>query len=94
MEAHRRLELVDTLLQEVATKRQVLENALDASEEPQARSQPATQNAPTLQQQHTLRAELEWWNKAEQGLIIVQSAFEQIQQSERQRGVLTRGARR
>jgi hypothetical protein len=83
MEAHRRLELVDTLLQEVATKRQALENALDA---------PATQNA--LPHRHTLQAELEWWNKAEQGLFIIQSAFEQIQQSERQRGALARGAGR
>ena len=95
MESHRRLELVDTLLAEVAQKREVLENALAAQRLSRAEGQQNTvQGALSPQEQYTLQAEQEWWEKAHQGLTIVLNAFEQIEQSERQRGVLARGAGR
>jgi hypothetical protein len=94
MEANRRLELVDTLLEEVTMKRQVLANTLAAQDVSRIQSQQASQNTSALQEQYTLQAELAWWEKAHQGLTIVQNALAQIEQSERQRGVLTTGAGR
>lgn len=90
MEPHRRLELLDTLLEEIAQKRLSLENDLNVQGRAQGKNQQAVQNTATPELQQTLQAELEWWEKAQQGVSIAYNAFERIEQSERQRGALAR----
>jgi hypothetical protein len=94
MEPHKRLELLDTLLEEIAQKRQSLESDLNVQNLAQGKHQQTVQDTSTPQLQQTLQAELEWWEKAQQGIAIAYNAFERLEQSERQRGNLARRAGR
>jgi hypothetical protein len=87
------MELVDTLLVEATRHMELLAHAMAAQEVAQQEGHPAERpGTPAPQEQYTLQAEHEWWEKAHQGLTIVKNAFEQIAQSEQQRGASAKGA--
>jgi hypothetical protein len=88
MEPNKRLELIDTLLEEAAQKIAVLEHATAA----QAMSQEAGQNRQSMRppQAHSaVQAEQQSWEKIVRGLTEVRTVLAQIEESERQRGVST-----
>jgi hypothetical protein len=87
MEPHKRIELIDTLLEEATQKFEVLERAAAARGVAQDASHSPTPGAPNLQEQYRVQDERDAWEKVFQGLTEVRSVLEQIGQSERQRGV-------
>jgi hypothetical protein len=93
MEPRQRMEMIDLLLVEATQHIQTLESAMAAQDvSRQASQHDVIQGTPEPQAQYTLQAEKDWWEKAHQGLTVVRNAFEQIAQSEQQRGVIARGA--
>jgi hypothetical protein len=87
MESNQRTELIDTLLEEAAQKIAVLEHATAAQEVSQEASHSTTHGVPNPQEHSTVQAERQSWEKVVQGLTEVRHVLEQIEQSERQRGV-------
>jgi hypothetical protein len=87
MESNQRTELVDTLLEEATQKIAVLEHATAAQEVSQEASHRTTHGSPNPQEHSTVQAERQSWEKVVQGLREVRHVLEQIEQSERQRGV-------
>ena len=92
MEPHDRMKLIEGLMEEATQKMGGLAKAMAAQDVSHGESQQAAQGAPAPQEQYTLQAEREWWEKAHYGLTVVHNAFAQIEQSERQRGVIAKGA--
>jgi hypothetical protein len=86
MESNQRTEFIDTLLEEATQKIAVLEHATAAQEVSEA-SHSTTHGASNPQERSTVQAERQSWEKVVRGLTEVRHVLEQIEQSERQRGV-------
>ena len=87
MEPNKRIELIDTLLEEATQKFEVLEHAAGAREVAREATHSTTPGTPNMQEQYRVQDERAAWEKVYQGLSEVRSVLEQIGQSERQRGV-------
>lgn len=79
MELHHRVELINTLLEEADQKMQALHHALAAKERSKEESQ--------HQEDETLKYEQALWEKTCTGLTEVRTLLEDIEESERQRGL-------
>jgi hypothetical protein len=87
MESNQRTELIDTLLEEATQKIAVLEHATAAQEVSQEAGHSTTHGASNPQERSTVQAERQSWEKVVRGLTEVRHVLEQIEQSERQRGL-------
>ena len=86
MELHKRVELIDTLLEEAEQKRTALTHALNAKERVE-QGKESTHGAPLTIEEEGLKYEHDLWQKAETGLAELHKVFEEIEQLERRRGV-------
>jgi transcriptional regulator of heat shock response len=79
MNIHQRVEMIDALLEDAHQKMQALEHALAAKNLTQASSQPLEDT--------TLKGERHLWENAYEDLQRLRKMFEDLEESERQRGV-------
>ena len=87
MELQHRVELIDTLLEEAAQKMDALQHAMAAKNRSKEESQHAGHVAPSTEEGETLKYEQALWEKANTGLTEVRTVLEEIEESERQRGL-------
>jgi hypothetical protein len=92
MEPHRRLELVDTLLEEATQKIAFWARAFATPDMAREERQYSVQGMPRSPEQYNAQAEQECWENVVKGLTAVRSNLEQIELSELQRGVLVKRA--
>ena len=86
MELHKRVELIDTLLEEAEQKRTALTHALNARERVE-QGQEATHGAPLTDEEEGLQYEHDLWQKVEISGAEMRKMLEELEQLERQRGV-------
>jgi hypothetical protein len=86
MELHKRVELIDTLLEEAEHKRTALTHALHAHELVE-QGKESTHGAPLTVEEVGLQYEHDLWQRVEIGLAEMRKVFDEIEQLERQRGV-------
>jgi hypothetical protein len=86
MELHKRVELVDTLLEEAEQKRTALTHALHAKERVE-QGKGSTHGAPLTDEEEGLQYEHDLWQKVEIGGAEMRQVLEEIEHLERQRGV-------
>jgi hypothetical protein len=86
MELHRRVELIDTLMEEADQKTQSLHHALHAKERAE-QIQGSSHVAPLTEEEQGLQHEQALWDKAQMGLTELRKVFEELEQLERARGV-------
>jgi hypothetical protein len=79
MEIHHRIEMINTLLEEADQKMHALDHALAAK----ALTEEQSEHVEDV----TLRTEHHLWEQACEGLVEVRTILEDIEESERQRGV-------
>jgi hypothetical protein len=89
MEPHQRTELIHTLAEEAPQKIGVLEKAAAAHDVSQEESQRTAQGTPNPQAPEGVQNERRWWAEVFQKLTEIRQRLEQIEHSERQRGVST-----
>ena len=87
MELHHRVELIDNLLQEAEQKTAALHHALAAQERAKEEMQHAGHDTPFSQEGQTLKYERALWERVRTGLTEVRTILEDIEESERQRGL-------
>ena len=86
MELHKRVELIDTLLEEAEQKRTALAHALHAHELVE-QGKESTHGAPLTVEEECLQYEHDLWQKVEIGLAEMRKTLDEIEQLERQRGL-------
>ena len=86
MELHKRVELIDTLLEEAEHKRTALTHALHAHELVE-QGKESTHGAPLTVEEEGLQYEHDLWQRVEIGLAEMRNVLAEIEQLERQRGV-------
>jgi hypothetical protein len=86
MELHKRVELIDTLLEEAEQKRTALTHALHAKERVE-QGQESTHGAPLTDEEEGLQYEHDLWQRVEIRGAEMRHMLEEIEQLERQRGV-------
>ena len=86
MELHKRVELIDILLEEAEQKRTALTHALHARERVE-QAQESTHGAPLTDEEEGLQYEYDLWQRVEMRGAEVRHVLEEIEQLERQRGV-------
>jgi hypothetical protein len=86
MELHKRVELIDTLLEEAEQKRTALTHALHAKERVE-QGKESTHGAPLTDEEEGLQYEHDLWQKVEIGGAEIRHALAEIEDLERQRGV-------
>jgi hypothetical protein len=87
MELHHRVVLIDTLIEEADQKMQALHHALAAQERAKKAIQHAGHGTPSHPEGVTLQYEQDLWERACKGLTEVRTILEDIEESERQRGL-------
>src|SRR5262245_32114392 len=87
MELHTRVELIDTLLEEADQKRQALHHALAAQERAKDERQHAGHDTPLAPEGATLKYEQDLWQRVCTSLTEVRTLLEDLEESERQRGL-------
>jgi hypothetical protein len=87
MELHTRVELIDTLREEADQKMQALHHALAAQERAKEEIQHAGHDTPLSQEGATLQYEQDLWQRVCTSLTEVRTLLEDIEESERQRGL-------
>ena len=87
MELHTRVELIDTLLEEADQKMQALYHALAAQERVKDEIQHAGHDTPLSQEGATLQYEQDLWQRVCTSLTEVRTLLEDLEESERQRGL-------
>jgi hypothetical protein len=87
MELHTRVELIDTLLEEADQKMQALHHALAAQERAKDERQHAGPDTPLSQEGATLQYEQDLWQRVCTSLTEVRTLLDDIEKSERQRGL-------
>ena len=87
MELHTRVELIDTLLEEADQKMQALHHALAAQERAKEEIQHAGHDTPLAQEGAPLKYEQDLWQRVCTSLTEVRTLLEDIEESERQRGL-------
>ena len=86
MERHKRVTLIDTLLEEAEQKRTALTHALHAKERAE-QEQESTHGAPLTDEEEGLKYEHDLWQKVEIGGAELRTMLTEIEQLEQQRGV-------
>ena len=86
MELHKRVELIDTLLEEAEQKRTALTHALHARERVE-QGQESTHGAPLTDEEEGLQYEHDLWQRVEVRGAEMRHVLEEIEQLEQQRGV-------
>ena len=87
MELHTRVALIDTLLEEADQKRQALHHALAAQERAKEERPHAGHDTPLAQEGATLKYEQDLWQRVCTSLTEVRTLLEDLEESERQRGL-------
>jgi hypothetical protein len=87
MELHTRVELIETLLEEAEQKTTALHHALAAQERAKEEIPQAGHDTPLLQEGETLKYEQDLWQRVQTHLTEVRTLLEDIEESERQRGL-------
>ena len=87
MELHTRVELIDTLLEEAEQKTTALHHALAAQARAKEALEPASHATPLPQEGETLKYEQDLWQRVRTNLTEVRTLLEDIEESERQRGL-------
>ena len=87
MELHTRVALIDTLLEEADQKMQALHHALAAQARAKDERQHAGHDTPFFAEGQTLKYEQDLWQRVRTGLAEVRTLLEDIEESERQRGL-------
>ena len=87
MELHTRVELIDTLREEADQKMQALHHALAAQERAKDEIQHTGHDTPLSQEGATLKYEQDLWQRVCTSLTEVRTLLEEIEESERQRGL-------
>ena len=86
MELHKRVELIDTLLEEAEQKRTALTHVLHAKERVE-QGKESTHGAPLTDEEEGLQYEHDLWQRVEIGGAEMRNVLEELEQLERQRGV-------
>jgi hypothetical protein len=86
MELHKRVELLNTLLEEAEQKRTALTHALNAKERVE-QGQESTHGAPLTDEEEGLKYEHDLWQKVEISGAEMRRVLEELEQLERARGV-------
>ena len=87
MELHTRVALIDTMLEEADQKMQALHHALAAQERAKEESQHTGHDTPLAPEEVTLKSEQDVWQRVCTRLTEVRTLLEDIEESERQRGL-------
>jgi len=87
MELHHRVELIDTLLAEAEQKMGALHHALGAQTRAKEEIEHAGHDTSLSQEGQTLKYEQALWERARTGLTDVRTILEDLEESERQRGL-------
>jgi hypothetical protein len=87
MELHHRVELIDTLLEETEQKMSALQHALGAQTRAKAEMEQAGHDTSLSQEGQTLKYEQALWERVRTGLTEVRTMLEDLEESERQRGL-------
>ena len=86
MELPTRVELINTLLEEAEQKMNALHHALAAQERAQHEIQHADYGTPSMEEE-TLKYEQALWERVHTGLTEIRTILEDLEESERQRGL-------
>jgi len=86
MELHRRVELIETLLEEAEQKRTALAHALNARERI-GQGKESTHGAPLTIEEEGLKYEHDLWQKVEIEGAEMRKVLQELEQLERQRGL-------
>ena len=86
MELHKRMELIDTLLEEAEQKRTALTHTLNARERVE-QGEESTHGAPLTIEEEGLKYEHDLWQRVESSGTEMRKLLEEIGDLERQRGV-------
>jgi len=86
MELHKRMELIDTLLEEAEQKRTALTHALNARERVE-QGEESTHGAPLTIEEEGLKYEHDLWQRVESSGTEMRKLLEEIGDLERQCGV-------
>ena len=86
MELHKRVELIDTLLEEAEQKRTALTHALHAKERVEQGTE-STHGAPLTIEEEGLTYEQDLWQRVESSGAEIRKLLEELEQLERQRGL-------
>ena len=87
MELHHRVELIDAILEEAEQKMTALQHALGAQARAQEELQHAGNGTPSMPEGETLKYEQALWERVCTSLTEVRTLLEDIEESERQRGL-------
>ena len=88
MELHHRVELIDALLEEAEQKMSALHHALGCpNARPRKRFSMPDMTRPSPQEGQTLKYEQALWQRVRTGLTEVRTILEDLEESERQRGL-------
>jgi len=87
MELYHRVELIDTLLEEAEQKMSALQHALGAQTRAQAEIEQTGHDTPFAQEGQTLKYEQALWERVRTSLTEVRTMLEDLEESERQRGL-------
>jgi len=87
MELHTRVELIDMILEEADQKMPALHHALAAQARAKEEMQHAGQDTPLSHEGATLKYEQDVWQRVCTSLTEVRTLLEDIEESERQRGL-------
>jgi hypothetical protein len=86
MELHKRVELLDTLLEEAEQKRTALTHALNARERVEQGNE-STHGAPRTDEEEGLKYEHDLWQRVEISGAAMRKVLGELEQLERARGV-------
>jgi hypothetical protein len=92
MEPHRRIELVDLLLDEATQTIQLLEQAIAAQGLSRTEGRGISKGKHITEEQDTVLEQCAWWEQARKAFADARNALEHIGKSEWQLGVLKRSA--
>jgi len=92
MELHRRIEMVDLLLEEAIQQITTLEQEIAAEGLSRTEGRGVSPNKFITEEQDALLEECAWWEQARKAFADARNALEHIGHSSWQRGVLKRGA--
>jgi hypothetical protein len=92
VEACKRIDLVNFLLDEAVYQIAALQLALAAQRRPDMELQPSVPGMPCSAHEYNLQDLQDWWVKAQQGLTIARTAFEHIAIADDQHGDVIRTA--
>ena len=87
MELHTRVELIETLLEEAEQKTTALHHALAAQARAKEETQHTGHDTPVSPEGATLQYEQDLWTRVRTSLTEVRTLLEDIEESERQRGL-------